>query len=498
MIMAYFAVFNLVLHLVAIKSFGYFRDELYYISCSDHLSFGYVDHPPLAMLLLKIIRVLFGDSLIAIRFLPVLSGAAIVFLAGLLARELGGKKFSIILACSAAFAPLGNFFLFHIYSMNFLDHLAWMALFFICIRIIKTGEPKYWLWFGIAAGLGLQNKISILFAGFGVLAGLPLTRQRKWFMNKYTWWGGLIAGVLFLPYVLWNFFHHWPTLEFMRNASMYKITAVSPLEFFKEQILYNNPVTLFVWLAGLWYFFFHREGKTYRLFGWMYVAIYLLFTLQQTKAYYLAPVYPILFAGGSVLIESWLRRGWKWLRPAAVVFIMVPTLLLCPLTLPILPVEDTIRHGQWTGVTPGSGENHGMGPLPQLFADMHGWEELTEKVAGVYNSLSGEEKKECIIYGGNYGVTGAVNFFGKRYGLPPAFSGHNNHFFWPPRGYTGNVMIIIGGNKEDHEKSFREVVEVDRTDCYYCMPYENNKPIYLCRGITRSLEEIWPRVKHFM
>ena len=108
MIMGYFAIPALVLHLIAIKGYGYFRDELYYIACSNHLAFGYVDQPPLSLLLLKIIRLLFGDSLIALRLLPILSAALFIFAVGFMTRELGGKKFAIALSCAAAFAPLGN------------------------------------------------------------------------------------------------------------------------------------------------------------------------------------------------------------------------------------------------------------------------------------------------------------------------------------------------------------------------------------------------------
>jgi hypothetical protein len=493
-----FSALAVLLHLIAIEGFGYFRDEFYYISCSEHPGFGYVDQPPLSILLLKLIRLVLGDSRIAIRILPVLAAGLFVFLTGLIARELGGKKFALFLATAAAFAPIGNFFLYNVYSMNFLDHFFWLACIFIVLRIIKTGNPKYWLLFGLTAGLGLQNKISVLFLCFGIVVGLLLTKERKQVKRKYLWFGAAAAGLLFLPYVLWNMAHGWPHLEFIHNAKAYKMVATSPLEFLEGQILYNNPGTLLIWLAGLWYFFFHREGKKYRLFGWMFVSIYLLLTLQQAKDYYMSGIYPILFAGGAVLIDTWLRqKQWAWLKPLLIILILVPTLILIPFTLPVLPVETTVKWVQTVGLTPTGGENHEMGVLPQHFADMHGWEAMVEKVAGVYNTLSPQEKKECLIFATNYGVTGAINLLGKKYNLPPAFSGHNSHFFWPPKGYTGNVMIIVGFKKKDLENTFNEVIIADRTGCKYCMPYEKNKPIHLCRGIKRTLEEIWPEVKHF-
>jgi hypothetical protein len=499
MLIGYIAFFTFLLHLVAIEGFGYFRDELYYISCTEHLDWGYVDQPPLAILLLKVIRFILGDSLFALRLLPIFGSGLFVFGTGYLAKELGGKKFALIIASLSALAPIGNFFLYSVYSMNFLDHLFWLACIILVLRIIKTGEPKYWITFGIIAGLGLQNKISVLFLCFGIAAGILLTGQRKHLKSKFLWLGAVLAGAIFLPYILWNMAHGWPTLEFMHNAKAYKMTAVSPVEFLLEQLRYNNFATLPIWLAGLWFFFFNHEGKKYRLFGWMYVAIYLLFTIQQAKAYYLAPAYPILFAGGAVMVEAWIRKlNWNWTKPVIAVAILIPTLLYCPVGLAILPLQTTIQWLQTLGITPNSGENHQMGVLPQHFADMHGWEEMTVKVARVYNTLSPEEQKECYIYGTNYGVAGAMNFMGKKYNLPPAISGHNNHFFWPPKGDRGgNVLIFVGGRKQDLLKIFNEVTEMDRTDCRYAMPYENDKPIYLCRGMKLPLAQIWPNAKHF-
>ncbi len=498
MLIAYVSLLALVLHLIAIQGFGYFRDELYYIACSQHIAFGYVDHPPFSILLLKLIRAVFGDSLVAIRILPVLCSAILVFVTGLIAKELGGGKFAMVLAAVSGLAPIGNFFLFGIYSMNFLDHMFWLALMCLVLQIIKTGKSKYWLWFGLVAGLGLQNKISVLFLVFGIAVGVLLTPERKQLKNLYLWGGAVVAIVLFIPYILWNIAHQWPLLEFMNNAKLYKMSALSPLEFLKEQILITHPVNLLVCLAGLWFFFFSTSGQKYRLFGWMYLAIYVLFTFQQAKPYYLTPVYPILFAGGAVMLESLMQKKFLyWLRPLLVFIVLVTTLILVPLGLPILSQENTIKWIRFIGVDVKSGENHQIGLLPQHFADMNGWPEMVEKVAAVYNTLSSQEKKECFIFGQDYGQAGAVDFFGKTYHLPPAFSGHNNYYFWPPRGYSGNVVIMIGGQQEDHQQGFMQVKEIARTSCQYAMPFENHLPIFLCRGIQYPLEKIWPTIKKF-
>ena len=499
MVVLFFAATNLLLHLICIDGYGYFRDELYYISCSNHLAFGYVDHPALAMVVLRGIRFLFGDSLPALRLLPVISASLLVVGTGLLAKELGGKRFSLALSCAAASGVIGNLFLFHNYSMNSLDHLFWMACFLLLVKILKGGNPRLWLLFGAVAGLGLQNKISLLFLLLGTaLCLLLLPELRVHLKSPILWIGGLLALLIFLPYILWNFAHQWPLLEFMRNAGANKIAVLPPLVFLREQILYNNPNTLLIWTAGLGYFLFHPQGKRFRLFGLIYLLTYLIFNLQNSKTYYLAPAYPVLFAGGAVFWERLLQKGrLRIFRPLMVGAIWISTLLLSPLVLPLLPVEKYIVFAKTLGFQQEPSENHRMGPLPQTFADMFGWRETTAKVVAVYRSLPEGDRTRCLIYGDNYGVAGALDFFGREAKLPPVFSGHNNHYFWPPQGRDGEVMITVGADMEDLREIFREFRQVGRTYHPYAMPYENDKPICLARGLKIPLQEVLKRAKHF-
>ena len=226
------------IHFFVVNQFGIFRDELYYIACSDHLAFGYVDQPPFSILLLKGVRIALGDSLFALRLLPILAGGLFILLTAQMAKELGGNKFARILAALAAFAALGNYFSFHTYSMNFLDILFWQVLILLLIRIVKTGDQKLWIVFGLVAGLGLQNKISILFLLFGMGVGLILTSHRKHFRSRYFWMGAGLAALIFLPYLVWNAVHDWPTLEFIHNARTFKMASVTPLSFFLGQFLH--------------------------------------------------------------------------------------------------------------------------------------------------------------------------------------------------------------------------------------------------------------------
>lgn len=492
------ALLKFVFHLIFANIYGYFRDELYYIACSKNLDWGYVDHPPFAPFLLSISRTLFGESLIAIRLFPAAAVSIVVFISGLCAREMGGNRFSqimtaVLVSLSPVLAAMGGF-----YSMNPLDHLFWTSLIYLYIRIIKTGNNKLWILFGALAGLGLQNKISVLFLLFGLAVGIVLTG--KFFANiknKYIWYGKAVAGLIFLPHIIWQIAYDFPTLEFMHNAGAYKNAPLSPIEFILGHIMDSGPFYFPVMLAGLWFFLFTKQGKPFKVFGWTYLSLLVLFILTKSKTYYFAPVYPIIFAGGSVLIGRAIGEKKYVLKYALTIFIILAGLISLPMAVPVLPVEAFIKYAEVLGEKPQAAERKEMGKLPQLFADMFGWEDLAHKTANVYNSLSSEEKDKCGIYTQNYGEAGAIDFFGMKYNLPPAISGHNNYWLWGPRGNKGEIMIIIGGEREDHLKVYESVTEMERTNNIYAMPYENNMPLYLCRGLNVPISDVWPRTRHY-
>ncbi len=495
---------SLAIHLIAIRGFGLFRDELYYIACSDRLAWGFVDQPPLSILVLKMIRLLFGDSVAALRFVPALGGAAFVLLTGLMARELGGRKLAVLLASVAGFAPVGNLFLFHIYSMNFIDLLFWQAAILILIRLVKTENPKLWVPFGVLAGLGLQNKVSLLLLVFGLGAGVLLTKRRSDLKSRHFWLGVGLAILIFLPYLIWNFTHGWPTLEWMHNAETQKNIKDAPLAFIIGQLLYNNPLTVLVWLPGLWYLFLHKEGKRYRLIGWVCLSLFLLIMALGGKDYYLAGIYPVLFGAGAVFIESAFRpKTGRILGAALAALLIASTLFVSPLTLPVLSVKKTVAYFEASGLNR-SQERTEVGVLPQHFADMFGWEEFTATIAGIYKTLTPDEQKKCLVYVRNYGEAAAVDFFGPKYGLPKAACAHNSYWYWGPPEWDGGVAIIMGTNR-DSQKSFADlstyfetVVLAGTTRCDFCMPYENNRAIFLCRGARFSIKEIWPSEKRFI
>ncbi|MGO8788965.1 MAG: glycosyltransferase family 39 protein [Terriglobia bacterium] len=492
------ATVKFLVHLYAGRYYGFFVDELYYLACSRHLAWGYVDQPPLIAVVAWLARSLLGDSLPAIRFLPAVAGAAEVVLTALIAHELGGKRFAQSLAALAVLVAPAILATDNLLTMNAFEPLFWMGCAYLFIRIVKTGDPRLWVWFGILSGVGLENKYSMLIFGAGIVVGLLLTPQRRALLSPWIWAGGAIAFLIFLPNLLWNIHHHFPFLEIQANIRRSgRDVPLGPLAFFAQEILTMLPLTLPIWLAGVWFFLFSKPGKPFRALGWAWVFTAAAIVTLSPRVYYLYPAFPILFAGGSVMWEAWLDRPRsKWLRFAYPTFMVVTSAIFSPLAIPVLPPETYIRYTQALHLQPPRIETWKLGPLPQLYADQFGWEEMAATVAGIYNSLPPEVRPKTAIFGQNYGQAGAIDLFGPKYGLPPAISGHQNYFLWGPRDYTGESMIVMHGQQQDLERRFASVRKVASVGHPYSMPYEHFD-IYYCRGLRQPLKEIWPQVKNW-
>lgn len=258
-----------------------------------------------------------------------------------------------------------------------------------------------------------------------------------------------------------------------------------------------GPVALPLWPAGLWFYFFTAAGKPFRALGWAFVFTAAVIVTLSPRVYYLYPAVPVLFAGGAVSCESWLDRPrLAWLKFAWPALLAGTAVLFAPLAIPVLPPETWIRYTKALHFAPPPIENHQLGPLPQIFADQFGWQEMAATVARVYNGLPGQVRAKTAIFGQNYGQAGAIDFFGPEYGLPGAISGHQNYFFWGPRGYTGESVIVMGGNQQDLELRFAQVQKAATVYHPYSMPYEHFD-VYYCRGLKQPLSQVWPMVKNW-
>ena len=483
----------------AFASYGIFRDELYYLACSDHPAIGYVDQPPLSIFILSFSTFLFGDSLFALRLVPAVCGAAVVVITGLIAKELGGGRFAQVIAAVASIASLNRLAMDNFYSMNSFDHLFWALAAFIIVRLIRDEQPRFWLLLGVILGLGLLNKMGVAWLGAGFFVGMLLTPHRAWLKTKWTWITATTAFAIFLPFIIWNLTHDFAHWEFIQRATSQKYSGLTPISFIVGQILINNPASFPLWLCGLYFFFFHKEGKRFRLTGIIYVVALMILILNgHSKPEYLAPAYAMLFAGGGVMLEMALARAsLRWLRPAYVALIAVAGIVLAPAVLPILPVETYIRYADAMGIKPTTSETKQLDKLPQFYADMFGWEDKVKAVAKVFHKLTPDEQRKCAIYADNYGRCAAIDFFGEKYGLPKSIGNHNNYWIWGPGIFSGEIIIVLGGALEDKQQRYQSVEVAGTATCEYCMPYENNLSIYVCRGLKVPVDDVWKQIKHY-
>ncbi len=494
------AALALLIHLLTNSRYGYFRDELYYIACARHLDWGYVDLAPLSALLLRIELSLFGDSLFALRLFPAFASAGTVALTGAIARQLGGRVWATALACigslsALVFLALGNF-----YSLNVFEPLFWMGCVYCLIRIINGGPWTCWLWFGLLAGLGVENKHSMVFFAVGLVIALLLTAQRREFLRPGIWVGGVIALLIVLPNLIWQVTHGWPTWELLNNiAHSHKNVVLSPPEFLLQQMIILNPATLPLWLGGLIWLLLGHEGRRYRLLGVAYLVTLAEFIILHGKHYYFAPAYPMLFAAGGVAFERWCGARLRFVRPTLAAVMILFAALLAPTIIPLLSPEKVVGYMEAIHFKPPKTETSHTAALPQLFADQLGWPEMVGSIACAYKGLSPNEQRSVAIFCQNYGEAGAVDFFGPKYGLPPAICGHQNYFFWGPRGYRGELMLVIDDSSEDEREQFDSVKDLGPVDSSpWAMPWEQDSHIYLCRGLKSDLREVWPKLKEWL
>jgi hypothetical protein len=484
------ALLKLLIHIPILTRYSYHHDELYFIACGQHLSFGYVDHAPLVPWLARLSTTLFGESLFGLRIFSMLSGAAAVFLVGLLVRRLGGNRFAQAAAgLGMLIAPVylrtGNML-----CIPAFEPLFWVLASYVLVRIIQEDNPKLWLWMGVIAGTGLMNKHSMLFFGLGLVIGLLLTPLRKHFKSPWLYAGAAIAFLIFLPNLIWQITEGWPTLNFLLNLNEGVMSGISLLQFLAGQLLYLHPFNAVLWISGLVFFFFKKAGKPYRILGWIWLSVFILLVVTKSKIYYLAPAYPALIAGGGIALERWvLHRGRVWLKPAALAALVIGGVLMGPMSVPILNINATEKYIHTA--TFGAFKN-----IYELTADlrgMFGWKKRLETVANVYHSLPPEEQKHTVILAAGYGNAGAVDYLGKAYGLPRAVSLSMNYRLWGLP--EGPIETVIGMDfdKETMGKIFYQVELAAEVRLENVNSWQNPFMVTIGRKPKKPLTYLWNR-----
>jgi len=482
-------------HLYASGGYDYFRDELYFIVCGEHLDWGYVDQPPLIPLIAALMHRLFAPSLVMLRLVPALVHASTVALAAETARLLGGGRWAQGMAGLATLIAGVLLGIGTILTTSALEPIAWLACTTILIHVVRGGDRRWWYALGVIAGVALLAKYEIAIwlvaLGFGLLA----TPARRVLARPEPYIAVLLAAAIVLPNIIWQATHGWPFLEIARNAAETKNVALPPLAYLHAQITMLNPATAPLWLVGVAAFAVWRPLADLRWIAIAFAGLAAAMLVLHGRDYYSAGAYPLLFAGGVVALEAWIA-SWA-LRWSYTFVIVVMGVIGLPFSLPILPIEQFARYQTALGVTPAISENRALGRLPQYYADMFGWRELAAEVGRIYSSLPLDEQGKAVFLGRNYGEAAAIDVFGETMPLPPAISGHNNYFLWGPRGHDGSVVIRIGGDRDQLLKAYASVEPAGTVDPPWAMPDETGLRLWLCRGRKVPLDQDWPSFKHF-
>jgi hypothetical protein len=501
-IIGYLIIVKIALHLL-LPEYGIHRDEYFYIAIGDQFSLHNLDVPPLTPLFLKLFTTLFGYSIKSIHFASALCGAISLLFACLITKELGGKKYAVLM--SGLFFLFSGFLIFgSIFTYDSLDFLIWVAVIYLLVRLLKTENPKLWIPVGILLGLGILNKLTILFLGLAIFISLWFVPERRQFKSKWIWIAGLISVAFSIPFLIWQFNHDWYFIDFATNYGGGLSYRASLPEFLWNQIYPNNLINFPIWATGLVLLLFSSKWKQYRFFGFAYLVLFFLFYFLGAKFYFLVPFYTILLSVASIKIEEWINNFGTERLKTKIVKIILPvvyvilSLPFVPMAVPALPVEKFIAYASMLGVDAGvKYENQRINRLPQHFADRFGWEEMVAEIAKVYNNLPVEERDKFGIITENWGEASAVHFYRDKYNLPEPISLHGWYYFETLRTHEFKDRYVSFGFSEAEVKSIFE--EVSREGVFtnpYCMPHENNREIFVCRRPKFNLRQFWIVDRH--
>jgi hypothetical protein len=493
------------IHVLTGARYGFFADELYTIALSKHLAFGYVDLPPLVPLLAALSRMVFGESLTAWHILPALAGAVTLVFVCLITKEFGGKLLAVGLSALGFLIVPAWLVLFSYLSYDAYDQLFLAFFLYVLVRFIRSGNRRLWILMGGIAGIACLTKMTILYIGPGFLVAWLLSKYRKDLLTPWPWLGAALCLLIVSPYLVWQVANHWPTLQYWLNYGMLRLRPASVPEYAVDIFFAMNPALLPVYAIGLWRIFRRFEKTNYAFLGVMFLVTLVLLFCLHAKTWMLAELFIPLIAAGAVGVEE-MTAGRilvrKILRPALVSVMVAGGLLVAPASLPILPVESLPAYADKFEFLYNSSKVFNMTPsdYPINLALRIGWEELVRKVAEVYNELPPEERKVAGIYTNWYAPASAIDYFGPRYGLPHAVSGHLTYYLWGP-GYSWDVMIIltngiIGMDTASMSLIFQECELKGRVFNPYTIPL-NQLNIYVCRKPILSPEEIWQQMEMY-
>ena len=481
------ALARLALYLLIDNQYGFHRDELATLDDARALAWGYVAYPPLTPFLARVELSLFGPSLVGVRVLSAVAQCVAMVLTGLMASELGGKRWAqVVAALAAGSAPIslteGALFQYVAF-----DYLWWVLICYCSLRLLNSRDMRWWLAIGVVAGLGLLTRYTIGVLLVGLSAGVLITGKWHWFSQRWPWMGVSLALLLWLPNLIWQLEHGFVSLEFLSAIHARDVAIGRARGYLPEQLFVStNPLTMPIWILGLWFYLFSRDGKPHRLLGWLFVVPFVLLLVTQGRSYYLGPAYPVLIAAGSVVVERWLAARGEVLRRLSQTVVAVGLALAWTvggaLSLPLAPI--------------GSGVWNVASKVNDNFAEEVGWPDLVATVASIYAQLPADSTG---ILAGNYGEAGAVDLYGPAFGLPPAISGADSYWY---RGYPDpppQAVVVVGyGANELAALFMRCDLAGQVTNPYGVKNEEASHPqIFVCRAPRQPWPEMWQMLRQF-
>jgi 4-amino-4-deoxy-L-arabinose transferase-like glycosyltransferase len=477
---------------IAITPYSVHRDELLYLAMGRYLRLFAMDFPPLIALLANAGRFLGGDALWGIRLLPALVGTAIVVLAALIARELGGGRGAQLLAMLAVLAPPLFLRSAALFQPVVFDQLWWTLALYGLVRIgTRGGRPADWLLLGVAGGLGLLTKFSIAFIAAGMAVGLVLTPARRWLATPWPWLAGLLALVIGSPSIIGQIALGFPVAGQMADLQAVQLQRVGPAAFLTGQIMMVGPGMLLAAIGAVW--MLRRRDAGVRAAAVACVVAFVLLLVLRGKPYYAGPIYPALMAAGAVGVLQSPRFG-RFAAGAVALLVVAYGAVTLPIGLPILPPMAMARYADALGMSGAVTTNTGrVLRLPQDYADMLYWEEQVAAVAAAYHSLPVAERERAVLLGSNYGEAGAIDFFGPKYGLPRAIATVGSYWFFGPGDLPGEVMVTLGVEPHEVQGFYAEFEEVARLENPWGVPEQQDVLIAIARRPAATLQEIWPR-----
>jgi dolichyl-phosphate-mannose-protein mannosyltransferase len=482
----------ILLHTLTNGQYGFHRDELLTLSNARHLDWGYVVYPPVTAFLGRVELELFGNSLWGFRLFPAVSHGLVVLLAGLIARELGGKREAQVVAAVAASIQGPALVAGWFFGYTTFDYLWWVLVGYLVIRLLKSDDPRWWVAIGAAIGLGMMTKYTMGFLVLGVVAGVLLTPSRRYLKSPWLWCGAAVALLIMLPNMVWQIQHHFVSLEFLKSIHPRDIRWGWTDYFLLNQLWKStNVVTVPLWCAGLWYLFAVPDSKRLLMLGWMYIIPLVALFVAKGRDYYLAPIYPMLLAAGAVWGEQWIctlsPRSALAVRQITWRAMGISGLILAAVTLPVAPLNSA----WWRMADYMNGGNFNM----QI-----GWPDLVETVSKIRDSLPMKDHARLGILAADDGQTGALNLYGPAYGLPRAISGMNSNWM---RGYGDpppQTVIVVGEHRDFGEQNFESCELAGRVTNRYGIDnvtIDGYADVFVCRNLRQPWPDFWEHFRYY-